>query len=108
MNKRTTIILSSFRSSSRLANAIKHLNDTIYQSDMFTEDRIKFEPIMNSKTGDLEHFEVTGTPLDFFQIGLRYGASEEREYLQPYMMDFYKDIVAQDLVGPKTLETNPL
>ena len=32
---------------------------------------------MYAKDGTLTHFEITGAPLDFFQIGLRYGALEE-------------------------------
>lgn len=91
-NSRTTIILSSFRSYARLAKVIKHLNENLYGDDIFKEDRIELNPIMNSRTGDLEQFEITGTPLDFFQIGLRYGADEEKEYLQPYLQDVYKDM----------------
>lgn len=93
---RTTLILSAGRSYARLAQVIKRLNDSLYDSEDSKEDRIEFNPIMSDK-GDLLHFEIKGTPLDFFAIGLRYGASEENEYLTPYLRDFYRDLVSKPL-----------
>lgn len=98
---RTTLILSAGRSYARLAMVIKRLNESLYDLESFEEDRIEFNPIMSDK-GDLLHYEIKGNPLDFFAIGLRYGASEENEYLTPYLRDFYRDMVS------KPLETSAL
>ena len=99
--ERTTLSLASSRSYAKLAKSIKDINENLYGDDIFAEDRIDFNPVMSSE-GDLERFEITGTPLDFFQIGLRYGAMQEKEYLQPYLMDIFKD------AAYKPLETSAL
>ena len=93
---RTTIRLSSSRSYARLARVIKQMNENLYGEDIFKNDRIDFQDKYD-ENGNLTHFEVTGSPLDFFQIGLRYGAAEENEYLQPYLMDIYKEAVSKPL-----------
>jgi len=101
MNTRTTICLTSSRSYAKLARVIVTLNELLYEADVFAEDRIELKDIYD-KEGALTHFEITGTPLDFFQIGLRYGRLEEKESLDPYLQDFYRDIEA------KSLETSAL
>ena len=88
---RMTIRLTHSRSYARLAKAVKDMNENIYGSDIFAEDRIEFKPVYDSEY-NLTHFEITGSPLDMFQIGLRYGHMEEREYLSPYLNQTYKDI----------------
>jgi len=88
---RMTIRIAASRSYARLAKAVKDMNENIYGSDIFAEDRIEFKPVYDSEY-NLTHFEITGSPLDMFQIGLRYGHMEEREYLSPYLNQTYKDI----------------
>ena len=87
--ERTTICISASRSYAKLAKAIIDLNDLGYSDDLFAEDRIEFK-VVYDKGGNLTHFEVTGSPLDFFQIGLRYGHMVEKESMQPYLKDFYR------------------
>lgn len=95
--ERTTICISASRSYAKLAKAIIDLNDLGYSDALFAEDRIDFKDVYD-RAGNLTHFEVTGSPLDFFQIGLRYGKMVEKESMQPYLMDFYRS----------ALETNQL
>ena len=96
MNNRTTILLASSRSYAKLARVIVTLNELLYEADVFETDRIEIKDIYDSE-GELTHFEITGSPLDFFQIGLRYGRLEQKEDLEPYLQDFYKDIVSKSL-----------
>lgn len=96
MNNRTTILLASSRSYAKLARVIITLNELLYEADVFAKDRIEIKDIYDSE-GELVHFEITGTPLDFFQIGLRYGRLEEKEDLQPYLMDMYKNAVSKPM-----------
>jgi hypothetical protein len=77
MNK-STISLSASRSYAALAQAIHTINDNLYKDELFAEDRIVLKDFY-AKDGSLTHFEVTGTPLDFFMIGARYGSIEERK-----------------------------
>jgi len=88
---RMTIRLTSSRSYARLAKAVIDMNKNIYGNEIFAEDRIEFKDAYDAD-GNLTHFEITGTALDMFQIGLRYGHMEEREHLSPYLRDIYKDI----------------
>ena len=96
MNNRTTILLASSRSYAKLARVIVTLNELLYEADVFETDRIEIKDIYDAE-GELTHFEITGSPLDFFQIGLRYGRLEQKEDLEPYLQDFYKDIVSKSL-----------
>jgi hypothetical protein len=77
-SERVTIFVSATRSYASLAKAVGIVNTNLYGSDAFEEDRIEFNPV-HTPTGDLSHFELTGTPLDFFQIGVRYGEIEEKK-----------------------------
>jgi hypothetical protein len=79
MSQRTTLLLSSSRSYASLAKAILTVNENLYGNERFAEfaaDRVEFKDVYESD-GSLSHFEIVGTPTDFFQIGLRYGAMEE-------------------------------
>lgn len=76
--ERTTIRISSSRSYARLSRSIKALNDLAYSEDIFANDRIEFQDVYD-QDGSLTHFEITGSPLDFFQIGLRYGSLETKQ-----------------------------
>jgi len=77
---RVTILVSASRSFASMAQAVDMVNQNLYGSDAFVADRVVFDPVY-SPTGDLSHFELTGTPLDFFQIGVRYGEIEEKKNL---------------------------
>ena len=76
MSQRTTLLLSSSRSYASLAKAILTINENLYGNEIFAADRVEFKDVYE-KDGSLSHFEIVGTPTDFFQIGLRYGAMEE-------------------------------
>ena len=75
-NDKVTILLSSSRSYASLARAIQTINENIYGEDEYANDRIVLKDFYE-KDGSLHHFEITGTPLDLFQVGLRYGGYEE-------------------------------
>lgn len=76
MTERTQLILSSTRDYQFLKTAVNAINENLYKGDLFVNDRIEME-IQHDKDGDFTRYIITGTPLDFFQIGLRYGALEE-------------------------------
>ena len=76
MTDRTQLILSSTRDYKFLKTAVQAINENLYKGDLFVNDRIEME-IQHDKDGDFTRYIITGTPLDFFQIGLRYGALEE-------------------------------
>lgn len=99
--ERTTIRLASSRSYAKLARVIKYMNENLYAEEIFKDDRIDFQD-MYDENGNLTHFEITASPLDFFQIGLRYGSLDENEYLQPYLKEAFRDIVS------KKMETSAL
>ena len=73
---RVTICLSSSRSYSSLSRAVRTINENIYGEEAYANERIEFKDLYNAD-GSLDHFELTGTPLDLFQVGLRYGGYEE-------------------------------
>jgi len=98
---RITICLTANRSFGRLAKAVEDMNKNLYASDIWADDRVELKPVYDSEY-NLMHFEVTGSPLDMFQIGLRYGHMEEKEYLKPYVMPVYQEVLY------KSLEASPV
>jgi hypothetical protein len=94
MNK-VTIRLSNTRSYSKLEQAVNRINETLYSDEMFKDDRIELKPVLGEDK-EIIHYEITAEPLNLFQVGLRYGNFEENEYLQPYLMEFYKSIVSSN------------
>jgi hypothetical protein len=74
---RPRLILSSVRRLEFLNQAIEQINENLYSNELFKDDRIKLEVELD-EDGDVMKYLITGTPLDFFQIGLRYGALEEQ------------------------------
>lgn len=76
MTERTQLILSSVRNYEFIKNAVDQINQNLYSNELFENDRIQME-VQYSEDGTMDRFIVTGTALDFFQIGLRYGALEE-------------------------------
>jgi len=77
LNK-ATISLSASRSYAALAQAVHTINNNLYKDELFADDRIVLKDFY-TKCGTLTHFEITASPLDFFMIGARYGAIEERK-----------------------------
>jgi hypothetical protein len=76
MTERTQLILSSVRNYEFIKNAVDQINQNLYSNELFENDRIQME-VQYGEDGTMDRFIVTGTALDFFQIGLRYGALEE-------------------------------
>jgi len=85
MSERTTLFISSNRSYATLSKAVSILNDNLYGNEIFAADRVEFKDVYESD-GSLSHFEIVGTPTDFFQIGLRYGAMEEAKKEKLYAL----------------------
>jgi hypothetical protein len=88
---RITICLATSRSYARLAESIEDMNKNIYGNEIFADDRIELNRVYDAN-GNLTHFEITGSPLDMFQVGLRYGHMEERARLSPYIKESFRDI----------------
>lgn len=76
MTDRTQLILSSVRNYEFIKKAIDTINENLYSSDLWVNDRIQMD-IEQDEDGNMSRFIITGTALDFFQIGLRYGSLEE-------------------------------
>ena len=76
MTERTQLILSSVRNYEFIKTAVDQINQNLYSNELFENDRIQME-VQYGEDGTMDRFIVTGTALDFFQIGLRYGALEE-------------------------------
>ena len=72
-NDKVTILIASSRSYASLARAVHTINENLYDQD---SDKIILKDVYTND-GDLHHFEITGSPLDLFQVGLRYGGYEE-------------------------------
>jgi len=76
MTDRTQLILSSVRNYEFIKKAIDTINENLYSSDLWVNDRIQMD-VEKDEDGNMSRFIITGTALDFFQIGLRYGSLEE-------------------------------
>jgi hypothetical protein len=76
MTDRTQLILSSVRNYEFIKKAVDTINENLYSSDLWVNDRIQMD-IEQDEDGNMSRFIITGTALDFFQIGLRYGGLEE-------------------------------
>ena len=77
MTDRTQLILSSVRNYEFIKKAIDTINENLYSSDLWENDRIQMD-VEKDEDGNMSRFIITGTALDFFQIGLRYGSLEEK------------------------------
>ena len=78
---RSTLLLGHHRDENRLMRAVMDVNDNLYENEMMAKDRVELNTVRNEK-GEITCHELTGTPIDFFQIGLRYGKSEERDRIK--------------------------
>ena len=77
-SERTQLLLSSVRRYDLLKKSIDTINENLYSSELWKDDRIKLE-IEIDDDGSPARYLITGTPLDFFQLGLRYGTLEEQD-----------------------------
>lgn len=76
-NDRTILLISSTRDENRLMRAVMDVNDNLYENEIMADDRIVMTTVRNADN-DILRYELEGTALDFFQVGLRYGRAEER------------------------------
>ena len=81
LNERTILLLANTRDEDRLMRAVITVNENLYENEIMADDRIIMTTVRNAQ-GEIERYEIEGTALDFFQIGLRYGSSKEREYVK--------------------------
>jgi len=77
MTNRHTLIISSGRNTEYLKTAVDQMNENLYRGNLFKEDRIVMET-QYFEDGTVARHVITGSELDFFQIGIRYGALEEK------------------------------
>jgi hypothetical protein len=77
-SERTQLLLSSARKLEFIKKAIDTINENLYSNELFKDDRVQLEYELD-EDGDVMRYLITGTPLDFFQIGLRYGNLEEQD-----------------------------
>lgn len=80
-NERTILLLACTRDENRLMRAVMDVNDNLYEAEIMGDDRIVMNTIRN-EDGYILRYELEGTALDFFQIGLRYGKAEERDRIK--------------------------
>ena len=76
-NDRTILLLTGTRDENRLMRAVMDVNENLYESEIMADERIIMTTVRNSND-EILRYEIEGTALDFFQIGLRYGRAEER------------------------------
>ena len=77
-NDRTILLLANSRNENRLMRAVMDVNDNLYEHESQAHKRIVMTTVRNGHD-QIERYEIEGSPLDFFQIGLRYGKAEERD-----------------------------
>jgi hypothetical protein len=73
--------------------AVIELNELLYEEEKFAKERIVLNTVRNSE-GEIGCFELTGTPIDFFQVGLKYGKSEEKDRIKD-MPSVVRDVMFQ-------------
>lgn len=77
-NERSIIILGPTRDENRLMRAVIAVNENLYEHEYMENDRIIMTTVRDAQD-EIIRYEIEGTPLDFFQVGLRYGKAEERD-----------------------------
>ena len=90
---RFTLLIGRHRDENRLMRAVIELNELLYEEEKFAKERIVLNTVRNSE-GEVGCFELTGTPIDFFQIGLKYGKSEEKDRIKD-MPSVVRDVMFQ-------------
>lgn len=81
LNDRTILLLANTRDEDRLMRAVITVNENLYENEIMADDRIIMTTVRNAND-EIERYEIEGTPLDFFQVGLRYGRAEERDFVK--------------------------
>ena len=84
-NDRTILLLTGTRDENRLMRAVMDVNDNLYESEIMADERIIMTTVRNSND-EILRYEIEGTALDFFQIGLRYGRAEERNRVLEFVV----------------------
>ena len=74
---RSTLLLGHHRDENRLMRAVIEINELLYEEERMAKDRVELNTVKKDD-GTIIHYELTGTPIDFFQIGLKYGKAEEK------------------------------
>lgn len=81
LKDRTILLLTGTRNENHLMRAVMTVNENLYEQEWQAEERIIMTTVRNADN-EIVRYELEGSPLDFFQIGLRYGRAEEKEYLK--------------------------
>lgn len=81
LNERTILLLANSRDEDRLMRAVITVNENLYENEIMADERIIMTTVRNAND-EIERYEIEGTPLDFFQVGLRYGRAEERDFVK--------------------------
>ena len=84
-NDRTILLLTGTRDENRLMRAVMDVNDNLYENEIMADERIIMTTVRNSND-EILRYEIEGTALDFFQIGLRYGRAEERNRVLEFVV----------------------
>lgn len=74
---RSTLLIGHHRDENRLMRAVIEINELLYEEERMAKDRVELN-IVKKDDGTIIHYELTGAPIDFFQIGLKYGKAEEK------------------------------
>lgn len=81
LNDRTILLLAKTRDEDRLMRAVITVNENLYENEIMADDRIIMTTVRNAND-EILRYELEGTALDFFQVGLRYGRAEERDFVK--------------------------
>ena len=90
---RSTLLLGHHRDENRLMRAVIEINELLYEEERMAKDRVELNTVKKDD-GTIIHYELTGTPIDFFQIGLKYGKSEEKDRIKD-MPSVVRDVMFQ-------------
>jgi len=81
LNDRTILLLANSRDEDRLMRAVITVNENLYENEIMADERIIMTTVRNAND-EILRYELEGTALDFFQVGLRYGRAEERDFVK--------------------------
>ena len=90
---RFTLLIGHHRDENRLMRAVIEINELLYEEERMAKDRVELNTVKKDD-GTIIHYELTGTPIDFFQIGLKYGKSEEKDRIKD-MPSVVRDVMFQ-------------
>ena len=90
---RSTLLLGHHRDENRLMRAVIEINELLYEEERMAKDRVELNTVKKDD-GTIIHYELTGAPIDFFQIGLKYGKSEEKDRIKD-MPSVVRDVMFQ-------------